>query len=450
MANIKKLNIERPLRVLFNSKSMDPSLFDNLMIEFSLNGIHSIEDFCSTKEEDLKNIRLLDQPTIDSLKAFLAKYHLSPGMTKKQLKEYKKGILHVNVATVPNGYSLLTIKDGVKHEYLYFNLNDLMKGFMYHVGLEELENINENEIDHFIDASQRWSDFKELALDNLKFEEEIKNLTEKVNALTNEMENRKKSYEREIDNTIDKYDKKIEEIKADSKKLVAEKESTFIEAQYRMETEHKQQLTELQAKYENQINQLTESHNKEKQDLQSQINQMIDSHKKELDALNEKMEKKKTRTLKLSRKNETDNAEIIDKIKREHSQYVGELIAKHKDLIDHLTETHKIEIEDLQLQMKKMIQAHNKEKEDLQNQINQMNDSHKKEQDSLDEKTETETKKPKTKRSSRKKVTDDAEIKETVAKEVMDGDKKTQNQAEKKPRKQKRDSEKKKETADAA
>ena len=47
----------------------------------------------------------------------------------------KKDIKHIYVSTLQNGYSLSFDGMSEKGGYMYFSIEDLLKGFMMHIGL---------------------------------------------------------------------------------------------------------------------------------------------------------------------------------------------------------------------------------------------------------------------------------------------------------------------------
>ena len=49
----------------------------------------------------------------------------------------EKSLLNIKLRTIPNGYIL----DVEKKSYMYYNLSELLDGFIYHIGLEELDEV---------------------------------------------------------------------------------------------------------------------------------------------------------------------------------------------------------------------------------------------------------------------------------------------------------------------
>lgn len=270
----KKVNIDKTPRLMFPKKNFDPSLTESIMSEFKKNGILSIKDLCMIKEGELYLFKSFNNVSVEVLKRELSEYGLSLGMTKEKLNDYKKGILNVSVSTTHNGYQLVTIKDGHSHEHLYFTLIDLLKGFMYHVGLEELNAIDKNEIDFFIDASQKWNDQKECILDNIKKEKDINSLSEKVKILTSENESQKKYYDRETNKLKEKHAKDIKEIQENLNAKIRESESALIESKYEMTKDHNQEISDLKASFDVKLNQVNELHKKQVEELKEQMEKL--------------------------------------------------------------------------------------------------------------------------------------------------------------------------------
>jgi hypothetical protein len=70
----------------------------------------------------------------------------------------KKKLPHIEVRTLPNGYSLAI--EGHKQEYLYFSPEKLMEGVMVHVGLKMTEQLSPDTIKSFIDSALEWNNLK--------------------------------------------------------------------------------------------------------------------------------------------------------------------------------------------------------------------------------------------------------------------------------------------------
>ena len=63
----------------------------------------------------------------------------------------KKKLPQITVSTVANGY-VLTFDKG-KHDFMYFSPEKLLEGFMVHIGLKMTDQLTEENIRNFVDAS---------------------------------------------------------------------------------------------------------------------------------------------------------------------------------------------------------------------------------------------------------------------------------------------------------
>lgn len=90
-----------------------------------------------------------------------------------------KNLLDINVQTVPNGYVL----DLENKSYMYYNLSELLDGFIYHVGLEELDEVDNETRRDIITASLIWKEsgeaIKEL-IKQKKINEKLENANKRL------------------------------------------------------------------------------------------------------------------------------------------------------------------------------------------------------------------------------------------------------------------------------
>jgi len=88
----------------------------------------------------------------------------------------KKYLKRITVLTLPNGYSLTY--DGMKPAggHMYFTPEQLLEGFMVHIGLEMTEQLDIDTMQDFIVAACNWKD-------NAKCVQEIEKLNTQVNGL---------------------------------------------------------------------------------------------------------------------------------------------------------------------------------------------------------------------------------------------------------------------------
>ena len=70
----------------------------------------------------------------------------------------KTKLPNVSVTTLPNGYALTF--DGMRQPkgYMYFTLEDLLKGFMIHIGCGKTDQLDMSNIDDFLDAVLAYKD----------------------------------------------------------------------------------------------------------------------------------------------------------------------------------------------------------------------------------------------------------------------------------------------------
>ena len=88
----------------------------------------------------------------------------------------KKHLKKITVLTLPNGYSLTY--EGMKptNGHMYFTPEQLLEGFMLHIGLEMTEQLDIDTMQDFIVAACNWKD-------NAKCIQEIEKLNTQVNGL---------------------------------------------------------------------------------------------------------------------------------------------------------------------------------------------------------------------------------------------------------------------------
>ena len=107
-----------------------------------------------------------------------------------------KDRIKVRVATVSNGYTLDLAIEGQKQGYMYFNLTELLEGFMYHVGLLEVSPYGKAEIREFLDAASKWQDNGLLVKELLQKTEEITFLKEREALLEEQLSQKRQQNER--------------------------------------------------------------------------------------------------------------------------------------------------------------------------------------------------------------------------------------------------------------
>ena len=91
----------------------------------------------------------------------------------------KKEKVNIKVTTIPNGYAL----DVDNQKFMYFSLKDLLEGFMYHVGLQELGEVDKETIELFLNASVVWSKNSSLVKELIRQKQKNEILQKRVSGL---------------------------------------------------------------------------------------------------------------------------------------------------------------------------------------------------------------------------------------------------------------------------
>lgn len=96
------------------------------------------------------------------------------------MKHFKK----IEITTINNGYSLNI--EG--NRYLYYSLNELLDGFIFHVGLNELDAVDNETRQSIIDAALKWQDNESLVKELLTLKTKHEIVTRQVKNLKKELE----------------------------------------------------------------------------------------------------------------------------------------------------------------------------------------------------------------------------------------------------------------------
>lgn len=92
----------------------------------------------------------------------------------------------ITVQTLPNGYSLNFDGDRQKG-YMYFNVDDLLKGFMIHIGLNMTEQLSMENIDDFLVAVMNWNETGKCIKEMRRMEEEFNTARHNRNSIARQM-----------------------------------------------------------------------------------------------------------------------------------------------------------------------------------------------------------------------------------------------------------------------
>ena len=99
-----------------------------------------------------------------------------------------KNLLNIKVRTVPNGYVL----DIEKKSYMYYNLSELLDGFIYHIGLGELDEVDDETRRNIIAASVTWKENGSSVKELLSYKEKCERLERSNEILKKQADKAKK------------------------------------------------------------------------------------------------------------------------------------------------------------------------------------------------------------------------------------------------------------------
>lgn len=85
----------------------------------------------------------------------------------------RKRIKQISIETVPNGYTLKFDGMKVKDGYMYFSTEELLKGFLCHIGLKQTDMLTKEQIDNFMKATIDWES-------NVKCVKDLENVTNRL------------------------------------------------------------------------------------------------------------------------------------------------------------------------------------------------------------------------------------------------------------------------------
>ena len=94
---------------------------------------------------------------------------------------------NISIKTVKSGYELNVDEES----FFYFNIDALMEGFMYHVGLDENQAATKDKIHSFVNAAKDWrndngkslKEFMKLKEENVSLETKIENYKKRIKNL---------------------------------------------------------------------------------------------------------------------------------------------------------------------------------------------------------------------------------------------------------------------------
>ena len=114
-------------------------------------------------------------------------------MNKKENEkkdEQKKMV--ITTRTLVNGYELIVDNEG----YMFFNVQNLLEGFMVHVGMKRLEEMTQEEITDFLKATKDGSLNKKLQAEVTSLKELVEDQKKQIRELKREIKELKKELEK--------------------------------------------------------------------------------------------------------------------------------------------------------------------------------------------------------------------------------------------------------------
>ena len=105
----------------------------------------------------------------------------------------------IDVETLPNGYSLKF--DGMKQQggYMYFTPEQLLEGFMAHIGLEMTDQLNMETIQDFLVTAMNWKGNKECVKEIERLKNALRLMTGRRASLARQMIQERNRYNGIID-----------------------------------------------------------------------------------------------------------------------------------------------------------------------------------------------------------------------------------------------------------
>jgi hypothetical protein len=100
--------------------------------------------------------------------------------------------LNITVSTVANGYTLDFLMGDNKQGYMYFTREDLVEGFIYHVGLLEMAPAHKGYMTRLLKAMSIWTNTEKLIKKLLRLEDDLQQEQEKNNPLKEQIKYKSK------------------------------------------------------------------------------------------------------------------------------------------------------------------------------------------------------------------------------------------------------------------
>ena len=119
----------------------------------------------------------------------------------------KKEKMNVRIVTAPNGYVLDIGSDG----FFYFTIQELLEGFIYHIGFKELGELSMDKISSIIEAAVTWKDNSKLVKQIITLESDNLVLKKNITSMEKEIDN-KKAYAKTLREKLAEKNNRLKEL----------------------------------------------------------------------------------------------------------------------------------------------------------------------------------------------------------------------------------------------
>ena len=119
----------------------------------------------------------------------------------------KKEKVNVKIITAPNGYAL----DIGGHGFFYFTLQDLLEGFIYHVGFKEMGEVSQDKIGDIVEAAVTYKDNAKLVKQITSLEHDKETLKFTISSMEQEIES-KKTYAKSLRERLAEKSERVKEL----------------------------------------------------------------------------------------------------------------------------------------------------------------------------------------------------------------------------------------------
>ena len=258
----------------------------------------------------------------------------------------KSNLQKVSVSTLPNGYSLKV--DG--QEYMYFNMMDLLAGFMVHIGLQETDYMDKGNILTMLFQTMIGQEWEKniTAMHN-----RIKEMEEKLNKTLSHLEQTAATGDR-MEPRINELNEAVKKLQEDIDKQKAENRKALMDVR---ETSQTAKTTALDFKRESktlkdcivkiekgvddvkQMKEMADKHMKTVELYERMLENVLPDDKKKKPSLKEKYAKRTEAELSKSGKttkkrggrNKEADAAVAEVAKEQHLEEMEEKLKEHWD-----------------------------------------------------------------------------------------------------------------------